>query len=130
MSIDLLTLVVAITLSHISMLLILGRTEELYRGLDRLTSFLAGSPVAEATEYPTHPDASYLGGGGYHATGYPAAGHSGGMSYPMPYPMYDDRTIPEAVPAGGSGAPLDFGPRPAKRTPAPDKAMFTNNYYL
>lgn len=128
---NLVELVVAITLasilSHVSLLLLLGRHDEVYRGLDRLTNTMAAtpfqaSPVSAATSY------------GAGASCYTPR---------LAYPLFDDRSsdIPQALPANsnGWGAPLSWDNpgsadvRQQNQQRQPSKAPghnFTNNYYL
>ena len=97
MGTDTFQLVVAITLasvlSHISLLLILGRRDELYRGVDMLTNALAGDSM-DINRSPDNYDYSMR------------------QRPQLPYPMYDNLPvhIPQAVPAGHSswGPPLDW----------------------
>lgn len=98
-------------LSHVSMLLLLGRTDELYRGFDMLTEGFCDGPATTPTPMPM-PRAPRL-----------------------PYPMCDTSAIPQAVPAGdpGFGAPLGWQNPATSRRPEPqgrNPACFTQNYYL
>lgn len=125
---NLVELVVAITLasilSHVSLLLLLGRHDEVYRGLDRLTNTMAAAPSV-------HPPPTTYG--------------TAGSCYTprLAYPLFDDRPaeIPQALPANsnGWGAPLSWGNpgsadvRHQNQQRQPSKGPghnFTNNYYL
>ena len=113
-------LIIAITfasvLSHISLLLLLGRRDELFRGMQALTEGfgepdVCGGLPSDKYDCPTPV-----------------------VPPRLPYRMYDDSlpAIPSAVPAGdpGFGAPLTRC-RPAPQ-PKPDKTSpcFSHHYYL
>ena len=90
---NLFDIVIAVTLasflSHISLLLLLGRHEEVYKGIDMLTNSLASG----------YADAQHI--------------HSPDVYTPRcSYPMYEDRPvqIPQAMPSHNAswGAPIDW----------------------
>lgn len=134
---NLVELVVAITLasilSHVSLLLLLGRHDEVYRGLDRLTNTMAATPSVESSTPPL--------GRSWNPSTYGTAGSC--YTPRLAYPLFDDRPadIPQALPANsnGWGAPLAWGnpgtadvrqhnqERQPSRNPGHN---FTNNYYL
>lgn len=126
---NLIELVVAITLafvlSHLSLLMLLGRHEEVYRGLAKLTDGLGGDESLGWDDNPPPPTA-----------------HCARLAYPM----YDEgpANVPQATPASNSawGAPIgwqnpgsaDHHQRQAGRQqgaqPQGNRHCFTNNYYL
>lgn len=124
---SLLHLVIAVTLasvlSHISLLVLLGRRDELNRGVNMLTESFSGLAL--------QPEPVACGRGPA-APPVPCDRWSGRM----PYRMYDDSmpAVPAATPAGdpGFGAPIGWSMRnPAPAPPVPhDRARLTQNYFL
>lgn len=133
---NLVELVVAITLasilSHVSLLLLLGRHDEVYRGLDRLTNSMAGGGGTPLCDTRMTTDQQY-----------PSTCYTPRLAYPL----FDDRPtdIPQALPANGNGwgAPLswqnpgsaDVVEQNRRRQAQPQSRggpghNFTNNYYL
>lgn len=139
-------LVFAVTLasllSHISLLILLGRRDELAKGVDMLTEGFTGltAPRAAWGQAPVAPGMGLAPGMGVapgwgQAPAVPVGCNPAAAS--MPYRMYDESmpAIPRATPAGdpGFGAPIDWGttPRPRSAGSAGSAGSgVTQNYYL